>query len=62
MYSKHNRNTNKLYLKSFSDRSDSAKQMVTIYIIGDGKAGRATNGDFGTEFPTGNFRASTALG
>jgi len=36
--------------------------MVTIYIMGDGKAGRATNGDFGTEFPTGNFRASTALG
>lgn len=57
MYSKHNRNTNKLYLKSFSDRSDSAKQMVTIYIMEDAKAGRAANGDFGTESPTGSFRA-----
>lgn len=47
MYSKHNRNTNKLYLKSFSDRSDTE----------DAKAGRAANGDFGTESPTGSFRA-----
>lgn len=29
--------------------------MVTIYIMGDGKAGRATNGDFGTEFPDRKF-------
>uniref|UniRef100_UPI003FF07945 hypothetical protein n=1 Tax=Alistipes shahii TaxID=328814 RepID=UPI003FF07945 len=33
------------------------KQMVTIYIMGDAKAGRAANGDFGTESPTGSFRA-----
>ena len=31
--------------------------MVTIYIMEDAKAGRAANGDFGTESPTGSFRA-----
>ena len=31
--------------------------MVTIYITEDAKAGRAANGDFGTESPTGSFRA-----
>ena len=31
--------------------------MVTIYIMEDTKAGRAANGDFGTESPTGSFRA-----
>lgn len=32
--------------------------MVTIYIMEDAKAGRAANGDFGTESPTGSFRPS----
>ena len=31
--------------------------MVTIYIMEDAKAGRAANGDFGTESLTGSFRA-----
>ena len=31
--------------------------MVTIYIMEDAKAGRAANGDFGTESPPGSFRA-----
>lgn len=31
--------------------------MVTIYITEDAKAGRAANGDFGTESPTGSFQA-----
>jgi len=56
MYSKHNRNTNKLYLKSFSDRSDTVNRWYHIYTE-DAKAGRAANGDFGTESPTGSFRA-----
>lgn len=55
MYSKHNRNTNKLYLKSFSDRSDPVNRWLPI--MGDEKAGRAANGDFGTESLTGSFRA-----
>lgn len=57
MYSKHNRNTNKLYLKKFFRQKRHGKQMVTIYITEDAKAGRAANGDFGTESPTGSFRA-----
>lgn len=56
MYSKHNRNTNKLYEKFFRQKRH-GKQMVTIYITEDAKAGRAANGDFGTESPTGSFRA-----
>ena len=56
MYSKHNRNTNKLYLKSFSGRSDTVNRWLP-YIMEDAKAGRAANGDFGTESPTGSFRA-----
>lgn len=31
--------------------------MVTIYIMEDAKAGKAANGDFGTESLTGSFRA-----
>ena len=36
--------------------------MVTIYIMEDAKAGRAANGDFGTESPTGDFGTESPTG